>query len=97
MRFPLHCSVSLIQYQALFGLYGVHIRGYSEIKSLKKQLFLIPSPLPLSLLVTNISNPIPSHLPKSDKVFPDKLSAKVHSGFIILYVYYIIPQLNEET
>ena len=31
------------------------------------------------------------HRPRGDKIFPDKLSGKVYSGFNIVYVYYTIP------
>ena len=48
----------------------------------------LPPPSPLSLLGTNISNLPFCHRPKTDKVFPDKPSAKVYSGFNIVFVYY---------
>ena len=71
----------------------------------QKMNYFEPSPPFNSLALIFLTSFPPCHRPKSDKVFPEKPSEKLYSGFNILHVYYTIPhtwlpffeQLNKKT
>ena len=62
-------------------------RSFKNDVTKKSAIFENPS---LALFVSNISTPVSCHRLKSGKIFPDKPSAKVHSGFNVLG-HYAIP------